>query len=82
MLEFSIFVSIFVAVAAAGVISTIGWIRADHQNEGLRIENCLLGTKLYSQETMLEKLRAENKFLRFQLEEKQDVQESKEDINS
>lgn len=81
MLEFYIFVMLFIALAIIAITSTFGCIKKDRQNDELRIENCLLGNKVHSQDMMLEKLRAENNFLRLQLEEKKDVQKSKKNSN-
>ena len=82
MLELDIFVILFITMSIVAIISTFGCIKKDRQNDELLLENCSLEETVYSQEMLLEKLRAENRFLRLQLEEKKDVQKSKKNINA
>lgn len=82
MLEFNIFVILFITMSIVAIINTFGCIKKDRQNDELLLENCSLEETVYSQEMLLEKLRAENRFLRLQLEEKKDVQKSKKNSNA
>ena len=76
MIESIIFYGIFIAANLTAVISTWGWLKEEGKNAELLIKKRLLDDKVCSQEIMLEKLSAENRFLRLQLEEKKDEQKS------
>lgn len=76
MIEFIIFLIIFISVSVTATICALGWLKEEGKNAELLIKKCLLDDKVCSQEIMLEKLSAENRFLRLQLEEKKDEQKS------
>ena len=77
MLECVIFVLLFIFVAVSGIVAATGWLNSSERNEKLTIELFKANRDGYLLAKENKNLKAEVKFLRLQLEEKENVQESK-----
>ena len=82
MLECIIFVLTFLFVSVAAVVCATGWLNSSERNEKLTIELYEAERDGYFLTKENKKLKAEVSFLKSLLEEKEDVQESEENINA
>ena len=82
MLELEIFVILFVFTTLVALVSSAGWLISSERNEKLTIELSKANREIYSLKAENKKQMAEVSFYRLQLEEKEDVQESEENINA
>ena len=76
MLEFYIFLIIFILSIVATLVSTTGWLNSSERNDKLTIELFESERECYFLEKENKKLKAEVSFLKSLLEEKEDEQKS------
>ena len=70
IIEYIIFLGIFIGAIATGVISTWGWIKSDTKKEDLHYEIKVLQTQVNGLSRENAKLKAEISFYKNELEEK------------
>ena len=76
MLEFDIFVILFILSIIAALVSATGWLFSSERSEKLTIELFKAKRDVHLKTSENEKLKAENNFYKNQLEEKKDEQKS------
>ena len=70
MIESIIFILIFASAIMTALVCSWGWLKECDKNKALICENQELEETLYYQHGELEKIKAENRFLKLQLEDK------------